>query len=203
MGYFQNVADSKMRWSAHLMHSRENTSKACRSILIGRADASICDYYAAFLVFFELDPTSSLSPRQLTLLLCSQISLTMDEEKRSSRGSEGADVEAQHAGKEQLDTASVDDRTGNNKEEDVSDPNIVNWDGPNDQQNPMNWTGKAKTINTLLIIVLTLLTPLASSMFAPGVPDVLLEFGISTSGSIPELVVSVSASRCVPPKPKC
>lgn len=119
----------------------------------------------------------------------------MVEEKTPSIGSEAGDVEAQRVEKNQhdIDAASTDDRAGS-KQGDASDPNIVDWDGPQDSNNPMNWTGKAKLINTLLIIVLTFLTPLASSMFAPGVPDVLRDFS-STASAIPELVVSVSCYR--------
>lgn len=73
---------------------------------------------------------------------------------------------------------------------DTADPNIVSWDGEDDPQNPMNWTSKAKVINCGAIIFLTLLTPLASSMFAPGVPDVLREFK-ETSVTLAAFVVSV------------
>jgi len=76
------------------------------------------------------------------------------------------------------------------KDIEAADPNIVDWDGPTDPSNPMNWTTKAKVSNTSIIIFLTLLSPLASSMFAPGVPDVLKEFN-STSDTIATLVVSV------------
>ncbi|THW79947.1 MFS general substrate transporter [Aureobasidium pullulans] len=72
----------------------------------------------------------------------------------------------------------------------TTDPNVVDWDGPEDPRNPMNWTGKAKIINCSTIIFLTLLTPLASSMFAPGVPDVLREFH-ETSVTLAAFVVSV------------
>ncbi|KAG9665996.1 MFS general substrate transporter, partial [Aureobasidium melanogenum] len=73
---------------------------------------------------------------------------------------------------------------------DITDPNIVFWDGEDDPQNPMNWTSKAKVLNCGAIISLTLLTPLASSMFAPGVPDVLREFK-ETSVTLAAFVVSV------------
>lgn len=69
-------------------------------------------------------------------------------------------------------------------------PNIVDWEGPDDSANPRNWSSKVKLLNTGLIIVLTFLTPLASSMFAPGVPDVLRDFHTS-SETIAEFVVSV------------
>ncbi|KAG9570357.1 hypothetical protein KCU97_g16019, partial [Aureobasidium melanogenum] len=72
----------------------------------------------------------------------------------------------------------------------ITDPNIVSWDGEDDPQNPMNWTSKSKIINCGAIIFLTLLTPLASSMFAPGVPDVLREFK-ETSVTLAAFVVSV------------
>lgn len=71
-----------------------------------------------------------------------------------------------------------------------SHSDIVDWDGPSDPQNPRNWSGKTKGFNLLLIIVLTLITPLASSMFAPGVPDVLRDFR-SSSTTLAEFVVSV------------
>ncbi|KAK4555722.1 hypothetical protein LTR86_006942 [Recurvomyces mirabilis] len=70
------------------------------------------------------------------------------------------------------------------------DENMVDWDGPSDPQDPRNWSNKAKVSNCLLIIILTLLTPLGSSMFAPGVPDVLRDFG-TTSETLAAFVVSV------------
>ncbi|KAF2173644.1 hypothetical protein M409DRAFT_61965 [Zasmidium cellare ATCC 36951] len=77
-----------------------------------------------------------------------------------------------------------------NKDDTTKDPNIVDWDGPNDLSNPRNWTTKAKLANTTLVILLTLLTPLASSMFAPGVPQVLRDFKTSAA-TIAEFVVSI------------
>jgi len=72
----------------------------------------------------------------------------------------------------------------------TTDPNIVSWDGEDDPQNPMNWTTKKKITNCGAIIFLTLLTPLASSMFAPGVPEVLSDFK-ETSVTLAAFVVSV------------
>lgn len=45
----------------------------------------------------------------------------------------------------------------NDKSED-SDPNIVDWDGPDDPENPMNWSLSKKNINVLLVSVFTFLT---------------------------------------------
>ncbi|KAI7107289.1 hypothetical protein KC352_g36751, partial [Hortaea werneckii] len=76
------------------------------------------------------------------------------------------------------------------EDEEQEDPNIVDWDGPNDPQNPRNWPTRAKIFNLLLVILLTLLTPLASSMFAPGVPQVLQDFRTGST-TLAEFVVSI------------
>lgn len=71
-----------------------------------------------------------------------------------------------------------------------SDPNIVDFDGPDDPDNPMNWSFKKKWGMILLISAITFLTPLASSMFAPGVPEVMKEFH-STNDMLAGFMVSV------------
>ncbi|KAF2121940.1 major facilitator superfamily domain-containing protein [Lophiotrema nucula] len=70
------------------------------------------------------------------------------------------------------------------------DPNIVDWDGPDDPQNPMNWTFNKKWGTVILVSAITFLTPLASSMFAPGVPKVMETFG-STNDMLEGFMVSV------------
>lgn len=71
-----------------------------------------------------------------------------------------------------------------------TDRNVVDWDSPNDPANPLNWSNWKKTINIALISAMTFLTPLASSMFAPGVPEVMAEFA-SDSSLLSTFVVSV------------
>ena len=61
-------------------------------------------------------------------------------------------------------------------EEDVQDDGEVFWDGPVDPSNPYNWSTKKKGINIAIISAMTFLTPVASSMFAPGIPEVMQEF---------------------------
>lgn len=55
-------------------------------------------------------------------------------------------------------------------------PNLVDWDGPDDPEKPINWTKKKKWTNLVLIATLTLLTPFGSTMFAPGVPQMMEDF---------------------------
>ncbi|KAL2162333.1 hypothetical protein VTH06DRAFT_7246 [Thermothelomyces fergusii] len=61
------------------------------------------------------------------------------------------------------------------------DPNIVTWDGPDDPMNPMNWTMRKKWTNIAVLATMTFITPLGSSMFAPGIPRLVQEFGVESS----------------------
>ncbi|OJJ50296.1 hypothetical protein ASPZODRAFT_128914 [Penicilliopsis zonata CBS 506.65] len=69
-------------------------------------------------------------------------------------------------------------------------PQIVGWDGPDDPENPFNWSRAKKGRQLVVMSINTFLTPLASSMFAPGVADVLAEFHC-TSTLLGSFVVSI------------
>ncbi|TLD14218.1 uncharacterized protein PgNI_03522 [Pyricularia grisea] len=70
------------------------------------------------------------------------------------------------------------------------DPNVVWWEGDDDPENPYNWPEWRKWLNCTFVSVLTFLTPLASSIFAPGVPQLSQEFNV-TNGELQTLVVSI------------
>ncbi|PSN60596.1 membrane transporter [Corynespora cassiicola Philippines] len=70
------------------------------------------------------------------------------------------------------------------------DPNVVDWDGPDDPENPQNWPESKKWGMIGALAAVTLVTPLASSFFAPGVPQVMETFD-ETSNLIASFVVSV------------
>ena len=76
------------------------------------------------------------------------------------------------------------------EEEPERDANVVDFDGPNDPENPMNWKASKKWGMVALISAITFLTPLASSQFAPGVPEVMRDFN-STSDLLEGFMVSV------------
>ncbi|SPO02059.1 related to multidrug resistant protein [Cephalotrichum gorgonifer] len=75
-------------------------------------------------------------------------------------------------------------------EGEVADENIVQWDGPDDPQNPYNWPRWKKVTTCALVSSFTFVTPLASSMFAPGVPELMMEFK-NSSPELASFVVSV------------
>ncbi|KAK7229792.1 hypothetical protein V2G26_001962 [Clonostachys chloroleuca] len=64
------------------------------------------------------------------------------------------------------------------------------WDGENDPENPYNWPSWRKITNSVLISLLTLMTPLASSVFSPAVPELMKEFK-SSNQELAAFVVSV------------
>jgi multidrug resistance protein len=76
------------------------------------------------------------------------------------------------------------------EQDEPRDPNIIDWDGPNDPENPQNWAASRKWGIIAALGAVTLITPLASSFFAPGVPQVLRTFN-EHSNNIATFVVSV------------
>ncbi|KAJ5724131.1 major facilitator superfamily domain-containing protein, partial [Penicillium malachiteum] len=70
------------------------------------------------------------------------------------------------------------------------DPDLVDWDGPDDPENPFNWPSYKKWRQLILMAINTFLTPLASSMFTPGVADILKEYG-SDSTLMASFLVSI------------
>ena len=82
-----------------------------------------------------------------------------------------------------------DDTVAATSTDDENDPNIVWWT-ENDPENPYNWPRWQKILNVALISALTFIAPLASSIFAPGVPAVMKEFQ-NSSPELASFVVSV------------
>ncbi|KAI4100756.1 MAG: hypothetical protein L6R37_005293 [Teloschistes peruensis] len=61
----------------------------------------------------------------------------------------------------------------------AADPNLVTWDGPDDGENPKNWTAKQRWAATLVVSSFTLISPVSSSMVAPALPAIAKDLGIS------------------------
>ncbi|OOF99641.1 hypothetical protein ASPCADRAFT_503632 [Aspergillus carbonarius ITEM 5010] len=70
------------------------------------------------------------------------------------------------------------------------DDSFVHWNGPNDPQNPMNWSSVQKWLTIGLISISSFNVSMVSTVFAPGVPEVLQEFNIHNS-SISSLMISI------------
>ena len=85
-----------------------------------------------------MDPTNGLSrttsqkDKSLT-----ELPLAHDVEKQSLHEKDNSSAEA---------------------EEKPKDPNIVDWDGPDDPENPMNWSSKKKVTTIAIISAITFLS---------------------------------------------
>ncbi|KAI9164004.1 Efflux pump radE [Paramyrothecium foliicola] len=103
----------------------------------------------------------------------------------SSRLEDDTTVASQAGQDEEAGKSAVKEEINHN-----DDPNVVDWDGPDDPNKPINWPPRKKWANILTISVLSLLVPLGSSMFAPGVPVIMREFN-TTDPTLATFVVSV------------
>lgn len=111
------------------------------------------------------------------------VGLERDVERDAGLGKEiGAIVEEQPAGD--------DDDSKDQGASSEDDANVVWWDGPDDPQNPLNWPTWRKVMTCTVISAMTFITPLGSSIFAPGVPQLMREFQ-SASPELAAFVVSV------------
>ncbi|OJD18068.1 hypothetical protein AJ78_01898 [Emergomyces pasteurianus Ep9510] len=71
-----------------------------------------------------------------------------------------------------------------------ADSDKVDWDGPDDPMYPYNWPRTKKVGIVVGIALITFLTPLGSSMFAPGTAEAMREFKTSNP-ELASFVVSV------------
>ncbi|KAF8205974.1 multidrug transporter [Mycena galopus ATCC 62051] len=69
------------------------------------------------------------------------------------------------------------------------DPEEINWDGPDDQANPQNWTDAKKWRITFIIIVMTVNVTFASSAPSSATRFVAADFGISEE--VADLITSM------------
>jgi MFS transporter, DHA1 family, multidrug resistance protein len=66
------------------------------------------------------------------------------------------------------------------KESKHRDPNLIEWDGPDDPENPMNWPTSKKWIITIALGMMTFCVTFASSVFSNATVPVAELFGVST-----------------------
>ncbi|KAJ2988718.1 hypothetical protein NUW58_g3831 [Xylaria curta] len=57
--------------------------------------------------------------------------------------------------------------------------NIVDWDGPDDPENPLRWSGAKKNLHIILVSTFALVANLAATMFAPGALQLAEDFNIT------------------------
>ena len=60
------------------------------------------------------------------------------------------------------------------------DINLVTWDGPDDPDNPKNWTKKKKWAATITVSLFTFISPVSSSMVAPALQQLQADLHVTS-----------------------
>ncbi|KAG2337071.1 MFS general substrate transporter [Suillus weaverae] len=84
------------------------------------------------------------------------------------------------------DASAISDDNLDDKLEQLED--IDEWQ--QDPDNPRNWSPARKWTTTAIVALYTLVTPLASSIMAPGLPDLAIKYGI-TNPTVTALTLSI------------
>ncbi|GJC91176.1 cycloheximide resistance protein [Colletotrichum higginsianum] len=63
--------------------------------------------------------------------------------------------------------------------EGLRDPTIVDFDGPNDPEHPLNWSTTRKTTSIVIVSLTALLSPVGSTISAAAAADIMQHFGTS------------------------
>ncbi|KAL9085502.1 MAG: hypothetical protein Q9165_007547 [Trypethelium subeluteriae] len=113
----------------------------------------------------------------------SSISVSTREESQPIPDSSQDDVEKQSVHDNSISSTAV-------AEEPYNDPNIVDWESPNDPENSMNWSTAKKVAAIGNVSLITVLSPLASTMISPATADILATFH-STNETLGAFVTSV------------
>ncbi|KAH7319369.1 major facilitator superfamily domain-containing protein [Rhexocercosporidium sp. MPI-PUGE-AT-0058] len=71
----------------------------------------------------------------------------------------------------------------------VKNVNSIDWDGPLDRQNPLNWSTSKKATNITLLSLITFLSPFTSTMISPGTQSLMTSFN-STSTTLASFITS-------------
>jgi hypothetical protein len=89
---------------------------------------------------------------------------TPDDSKRSNMQAHDGDLEKAGLASNIRETAAREDK----------DQTLIDWDGPDDPQKPVNWPAKEKWTNIILLSALTLLTWVAPTLSASSLLSYLL-----------------------------
>lgn len=98
----------------------------------------------------------------------------------NSSNNSGADMAEKDVEKGEVPS---DERVGEgspSKHGKQKDQNLVEWDGPNDPGNPLNWSVKKKWIVTIMLGFVTLVVTFASSVFSSATLSVAELYHVST-----------------------
>lgn len=70
------------------------------------------------------------------------------------------------------------------------DSKVVNWNGPDDPENPKNWPNRKKWAATVTVSLFTFISPVSSSMVAPALSSIAADFNV-TDQVLSQLTLSI------------
>ncbi|KAK9239827.1 major facilitator superfamily domain-containing protein [Lipomyces kononenkoae] len=88
---------------------------------------------------------------------------------------------------------SESDSVGSSAASTLSPDHIVDWYGPDDPENPRNWSNRKKLFVLAEICILTFSVYIGSAMYSPGIDQVMAEFGVNNVVALLPLAVYVAA----------
>ncbi|KAF5364690.1 hypothetical protein D9758_005621 [Tetrapyrgos nigripes] len=68
---------------------------------------------------------------------------------------------------------------------------IVGWDGPSDPENPRNWSKRQRWVVTLVVSLFTFISPVASSISSPSLPQISADLGIEPGSIFENMSLSI------------
>lgn len=74
--------------------------------------------------------------------------------------------------------ASSGEQQGHDEKTDTKDPDLIDWDGPDDPEHPQNWNFWLKVHVTLALAITNLIVAIASSIFGSGSTLIAEEFHV-------------------------
>lgn len=99
------------------------------------------------ITFIPSRPTSSGRPNELNIV-------ERDVHSPVSEEAEWIEHEIEFYGADEPEDPPVKGRT-NSPSHSTKDPNVVDWDGPDDPENPQNWSVRFKWLMTMVVIIMT------------------------------------------------
>ncbi|KAK2026635.1 MFS general substrate transporter [Colletotrichum zoysiae] len=82
------------------------------------------------------------------------------------------------------------ERETNGAKEELQDPNIVDFDGPDDPEHPLNWLTTRKTTTIAIVSMTALLSPIGSTISAAAAADIMHHFG-TTNETLGALMTTI------------
>lgn len=126
---------------------------------------------------FSMEPQSALA--------ISEDTLRQHEEERfdyQSRHRNPAYTESWHSGENverDVEKEAAGRETQRQEQQVERDPNLVEWDGLDDPENPMNWSKSTKWTITMALAFMTFCITFASSVFSTATEVTAKEYGVS------------------------